>query len=222
MNQQDWELYFWRTQIAQGQEGFLEQRRDDWLDHLAHFPDLSGTGRILEVGTGLVSVFEFSDKDCVSIDPLQDEYLASYKKEPSKVDYRKDWEGIEDESFDEVLCVNVIDHTPDPHGLLEKIKRALKPKGKLYFQVNFDYSLSPAHYSIWDQVKTDLFFQGWMCEGAGLEPRPGHNQSRYWATYICEKSPLSSQATSLTKKSGATKKSASTKSKKTRTKKTTS
>lgn len=225
MNQQEWELYFWRTQIAKGTEGFLEQRLNDWADHAKHFPDLlTSKGKILEVGTGLVSVFEFSDKKCVSIDPLQDEYLSIFKKEPSIVDYRKDWEGIGEGEFDEVLCVNVIDHTPDPHALLEQIKRALKPNGKLFFQVNFDNSLSPAHYSLWDKVKTDLFFNEWDCVASEVEPRPEHNQSRYFATYICksEKPASSSQATSSTKKSQATKKRASTKSKSTRKGKTSS
>lgn len=188
MSQRDWELYFWRNELVKGADAFLAQREADWLDHVRHFPELLGSkGDILEIGTGLVSVFEFSNKKCVSVDPLQPEYLSIFKKEPSKVDYRADWDGVGEDSFDEILCVNVIDHTPDPDALMAKAKAALKPGGRLYFEVNFDGSLSPAHYGLWDRAKVDSCMSGWNLVREASEANPNYNQTRFWAVYVCEK-----------------------------------
>lgn len=221
MNQTDWEIHFWKNEFSKGADAFLAQREADWKDHARHFPELSGSkGDILEIGTGLVSVFEFSDRKCVTVDPLQADYLSIFRKEPSKVDYRADWEGIAPDSFDEILCVNVIDHAPDPAELLERAKTALKPGGRLYFQVNFDADLSPAHYGLWDKAKVDSSMAGWRTEREASESRPEHNQTRFWAVYVCEKQASSSQATPSTKRSPATRKSASTPSKGTRKGKT--
>lgn len=211
MSQRDWELNFWKSEVSKGYDAFMAQRRADWEEHLRHFPELNSPyGEILEVGTGLVSVFEFSPKKCVSIDPLNDEYDAILKPNDRGVTYRTSWEGIGQDSFDEVLCVNVIDHTPEPEDLLGKIRATLRPQGKLYFEVNFDGSLSPAHYSLWDKAKVDSFMQGWTLLREGSEPNPAYNQVRYWAVYVCEKPASSSPATSSTKKSTDTKKDAST------------
>lgn len=222
MTQADWELSFWRSELSKGVEAFLEQRQADWQEHLRHFPELVEKGELLEVGTGLVSVFEFSPKQCVSIDPLQAAYEAIYRKQPSIVDYRTDWEGIAEDSFAEVLCVNVLDHTPDPSELVNQIRRALKPGGKLYFELNFDFNLSPAHYGLWDKAKLDSFLSDFRLVRESYEPNPAYNQTRYWATYICEKPLSSSPATSSTKKSPSIKKNASTRSKRTPKKKTSS
>jgi SAM-dependent methyltransferase len=184
MSQSEVELGFWEQELAKGAEGFLEQRQDDWQTHLKHFPELSDKKtKILEVGTGLISVFEFSDKKCVSIDPLQSHFQGMMRKPDAKVDYRRDWEGIKPHSFKEILCVNVIDHTPDPRFLMDKIKTALKPKGKLYFEVNFDDALSPAHYGLWDKAKVDDLMKDWTLVRDEIEPNLGYGQLKYWAVY---------------------------------------
>lgn len=183
MSQKDWELWFWRGELEKGESAFLEQRERDWRTHLSKFPEMDNKKKILEVGTGLVSVFEFSGKRCVTIDPLQDEYLGMCRKPDSKVDYRKDWDDIKPESFDEVLCVNVIDHTPDPVELIDQIRTALKPGGTLYFEVNFDGSLSPAHYGLWNPQVVEAHLKGFELLRNESELNLNYNQTRYWAVY---------------------------------------
>lgn len=49
---------------------------------------------------------------------------------------------FEDDSFDAVVCENVIEHVPDPERLLSMMARVLKENGKVYFEYPF---LQPRH-----------------------------------------------------------------------------
>jgi len=55
--------------------------------------------------------------------------------------------------------------------------------GRLYFEVNFDLALSPAHYGLWNRELVDETFKGWKMVRCALEPNPAHFQSNFWAVY---------------------------------------
>lgn len=184
--QQQQEVSFWKNEAVKG-EAFIEQRKADYQDHLAHLPGLKeAKGSILEVGSGLLSVFEFSNKNVTSVDPLVDEYNKILALPDSKIDYKRIDDEVlpfEDESFNHVVCVNVIDHTPNHEKLAEEMVRVLKPKGKLFFEVNFDSNLSPAHYRIFNYPYTMSLFEGLDCIYSESEDRPEHHQTRFWAIF---------------------------------------
>ncbi|MGB8511147.1 MAG: class I SAM-dependent methyltransferase, partial [Pyrinomonadaceae bacterium] len=58
-----------------------------------------------------------------------------------------------DESFDVVLCDNVVDHAEDPRRIVSEIARVLAPRGLLYFTVNVHhpfYALAASAHNAWN------------------------------------------------------------------------
>lgn len=196
-SQQQIEIGFWRDLLrAKGSLAqFLDQRREDWLDFAKNLPELAAyletakaPLKVLEVGCGLISPLEFADGEAqiTSIDPLVPAYQDTIDLHGRRVRYLLgDGEKIafEDGEFDTVVCLNVIDHTPNPDTMLQEIKRVLKPGGKFFFGVNYDASLSPAHYGLWNDACVESSLKGWKLIKARKDERPEHNQTRYWAEY---------------------------------------
>lgn len=149
------ELNFWRGLYA---EGKLEAVREfDYNDNFQHFKDWSKQkGKGLEVGSGLLSMLEFSGKDVISVDPLMSEYDKIYSHNGIER-VKMDGENLsfDDNTFDYAININVIDHTPNPEKMIEEIHRVLKPGGRLYFEVHFDKYLASAHYKLWNEEEVD-------------------------------------------------------------------
>ncbi|RAJ80239.1 methyltransferase family protein [Chitinophaga dinghuensis] len=90
---------------------------------------------ILELGCGEGYGMEM-------IAPYAQQYLAVDKKRPADHVFADnasflqcnlpDLSGIADNSFDTVICFQVIEHIKNDGGLLDEIKRVLKPGGKLF------------------------------------------------------------------------------------------
>ena len=64
------------------------------------------------------------------------------------------------ESFDIVLCDNVVDHAEDPRRIVEEICRVLTPGGLLYFTVN-------VHHPFYHVAAT--LHAGWRALGLPFE-----------------------------------------------------
>ena len=64
--------------------------------------------------------------------------------------------GFEDETFDVVVCLSILEHVPDPLRAIAELHRVLKPGGKVWVQLpfNFPYHESPKDY--------------WRCSPDGL------------------------------------------------------
>lgn len=200
------EIGFWRDLLRQKgtPENFLAQRQEDWQDFATHLPELADflknaadrkegdatpATKVLEVGCGLISPLEFSEgsAEITAIDPLVGAYQDLIDLHGRRVRYlQESGEAIafEDGTFDAVVCINVIDHTPNANHMEQEMRRVLKTGGKLFFGVNFDQALSPAHYGLWNrECVDDLLKEGWNLVECRTDERAEHNQTRYWAVY---------------------------------------
>ena len=199
-SQAQMEIGFWRDLYKQlGHEGFLAQRKFDGNEMVQFLPGLgedlkTPSLHILEVGSGLISALSMVDgfkAHLTSLDPLMDQYNQVVDLNDPKLPSCLYWNGsgeematFEDGSFDVVVCINVIDHTPNPEKMLSEIKRVLKSGGTFYFEVNFDDALSPAHYGLWNAQKVEEFFGDWIPESHQTDYRDEYNQTRYWAKFV--------------------------------------
>ncbi len=187
-DQQMHETGFWAGLVQQRGADYAQSRWDEYPDKTRYCEPLwtAQEGMGIEVGCGCVSVLENRGKMFVSIDPLMDYYRTLIDLSPWR--YRNgDAECIDypDSCFDWVFCVNMIDHTPDPGKALDEMHRVLKPGGRLYFEVHFDDSLSPAHYGLWNaDVVKDAVDSRFGSPLQSITVRlDEHNQSNYWAVY---------------------------------------
>jgi SAM-dependent methyltransferase len=114
-------------------------------EKLSALRPISARARVLEVGSGAHGlIFYFEGAEKVGVDPLADEYRGLFPA----------WQGrattiaafgerlpFPDESFDVVLCDNVVDHAESPRRIVEEIARVLSPGGLIYFTVNIHHPL---------------------------------------------------------------------------------
>ena len=175
------EVSFWRRlHDTLGHDGFMAQRRADYHGRTGWFPGLTDeTGRGIDYGCGLVSIFEFSPLDVDAYDPLLPEYREIVPDNIS-LTYVDEPRG----PYDFVFCCNVIDHTPDPDALLADIERILLPGGRLYFEVNFDPDLfEECHWTRWDIAKVREAFSRWCLVAERVVGGSVSDQSCYEAVY---------------------------------------
>lgn len=182
------ELNYWQYKKDElgGKEAYLKYRSTGYAYRIEQFPEFeSETGKGLDLGCGMVSVFEWSDKDVVAVDPLIDGYNDICRIDNPRVEYvRTETELLpfKDDSFDWVFCYNVIDHTPDPKLMASEAYRVLKPGGRLYFMVNFDEIESPSHYGLWNEDTVAGVMK--QFKAIYTKTRPGEKRSLYFAKYV--------------------------------------
>lgn len=180
------ELKFWKNLINSERDHFSFRRANDFARRKL-FLDMDLSGRGLEIGSGCLSMFEFSDaRDVVAIDPLMDEYRKIYPLSSDRVEYLQgDGENLnfDDNSFDWVALFNVIDHTPHPQKMISEIKRVLKKGGILYFDVNFDDRLSPCHYGLWKIKDVRELLKDFKLISEKIVRNDGDSQFNYYGKY---------------------------------------
>lgn len=178
------EIGFWKNLFETlGKEKFLELRKDDF-SWKTKYAELSG--KTLDVGCGLVSILEFSDiEDIYAIDPLMSAFDTIYHYDGKVKYFCEDGENIpfDDGSFDSVLCVNVLDHTPNPQKMIDEIYRVLKVDGVFNFSINFDDNLSPAHYGLWNEEMVDKYLSRFTKTFRTIERNEKDNQSIYYGKF---------------------------------------
>ena len=114
--------------------------------------------RVLEIGAGignLTSLFVPRDRYLASdVNPAYLAYLENLSVgkpylEVSLLDLDKDegFEAVADQ-FDTVICLNVLEHVPDPVGALQRMAGALEPGGRLVLYV----PVGPKLYSSLDEA----------------------------------------------------------------------
>lgn len=132
----------WRRRLY----GFNTELRREWLAGEA--ASIPAGSRVLDAGAGIGqyrSLFEHCD------------YRAQdFGQEPAtvgkytKLDYECDITSIpvEDGSFDAVLCIEVLEHVPDPVAAVNELARILRPGGRLIMTAPLGSFLhqEPYHY----------------------------------------------------------------------------
>jgi ubiquinone/menaquinone biosynthesis C-methylase UbiE len=148
--------------------------RDAWLEHtLASIP--SGQ-RILDAGAGELQYKRF----CAHLDYVSQDFaqyngrgngiaLQTSAWDQSQLDIVSDITSIPepDASFDAVMCIEVLEHLPDPLCALRELARLLKPGGTLIVTAPF---CSLTHYSpyFFYTGYSRYFYEHWLSE-LGLE-----------------------------------------------------
>ena len=118
-------------------------------------------GRLLEVGCGAAPYRAF-------LEPLVRQYVASdYHGATGHLDVVCDGArlGFRSESFDSVLCTQVLEHVRDPQRVLQEICRVLRPNGVALVTVPLN---SGIHMAPHDYCRFTEFGLRELCERVGL------------------------------------------------------
>ena len=117
---------------------------------------LADDARVLEVGSGAHGlIFYFGSPNGIGVDPLAHHYVSlfpEWQRKAATIGACGEALPFPDNSFDVVLCDNVVDHAESPARIVSEIVRVLAPSGVLYFTVNVHhpiYSLASGIYGIW-------------------------------------------------------------------------
>lgn len=188
------ELDFWKW-LYSTKDDYLEFRKQDAKEKMKHFDISNRNGIGIDVGCGLISVFNGLSNRVVAIDPLLEGYNEIIKHEVDNIRYiEASGEDIpfKEGYFDYAFCVNVIDHTPNPKKMADEIKRVVRKGGNIYFEVNFDDVLSPCHYELWNKEKVKEMFGDLKLIKEVEERNEKDKQTLYHAIYenICVDSNL--------------------------------
>lgn len=128
---------------------------------------ISPDARVLEVGSGAHGlIFFFGGERNVGVDPLAHNYstlFPAWQRKAATVSGFGESLPFADNSFDIVLCDNVVDHAESPARIVSEIMRVLAPSGLLYFTVN-------VHHPIY--AVASGFHGGWQRLGVKFEIGP--------------------------------------------------
>ena len=125
-------------------------------DLLETFQAIPKDARVIEVGSGAHGlIFCFGGDRCVGVDPLAVDYsglFPGWQRRAQTVAAIGESLPFRDQSFDVVLCDNVVDHAESPARIVRELVRILAPGGLLYFTVNVHhplYSVAAGMHSSW-------------------------------------------------------------------------
>lgn len=123
---------------------------------LKTFQLIPDDARVVEVGSGAHGlIFYFGVGHGVGVDPLAVSYRKLFPRWQNcawTVAAAGEQLPFPDESFDVVLCDNVVDHAESPEGIVAELVRILKRGGLLYFTVNVHhpvYAVAAGVHSAW-------------------------------------------------------------------------
>ena len=128
-------------------------------EKLNSFKPISPDARVAEIGSGAHGlIFFFNAKHGVGVDPLAAQYASLFPKWQRRVQtIGAVGESLPfaDQTFDVVLCDNVIDHAESPTTIVSELARILAPGGLLYFTVNVHhpiYALASHVHGAWNAL----------------------------------------------------------------------
>lgn len=120
---------------------------------------MSPDARVLEVGSGAHGlIFYFGSQAAIGVDPLAVSYrnlFPSWQRCAQTVAACGESLPFADQSFDVVLCDNVVDHAESPKRILGELARVLASGGLLYFTVNVHhpvYAVAAGMHSSWRAI----------------------------------------------------------------------
>ncbi len=125
-------------------------------DLLETFQPIPNDARVIEVGSGAHGlIFCFGGERRVGVDPLAVDYgnlFPGWQRRAPTVAAVGESLPFLDQSFDVVICDNVVDHAESPAQIVKELVRILTPGGLLYFTVNIHhplYSVAAGMHSSW-------------------------------------------------------------------------
>jgi len=134
---------------------------------LEKFQPVANDARVIEVGSGAHGlIFYFGVEQGVGIDPLAVSYRSLFprwQRGAKTIAAVGEQLPFQDESFDVVLCDNVVDHSESPMKIVGELVRILKRGGLLYFTVNVHHAV----YAVAAGVHS-----GWRALGVPYEVGP--------------------------------------------------
>ncbi len=126
---------------------------------LETFQPISLDARVIEVGSGAHGlIFYFGSQTGIGVDPLAVSYgslFPSWQRCAQTVAACGESLPFADQSFDVVLCDNVVDHAESPERILSELTRVLASGGLLYFTVNVHhpvYAVAAGVHSSWRAI----------------------------------------------------------------------
>ena len=112
---------------------------------LETFQPIAPDARVIEVGSGAHGlIFYFGSTHGIGVDPLAVSYgnlFPHWQSRAQTVAAVGESLPFRSQSFDVVLCDNVVDHAESPRKIAGELARILVPGGLLYFTVNIHHQL---------------------------------------------------------------------------------
>lgn len=160
-----------KAKIVPGREGeiisAMQRSSKRVRDILESIQPIAHDARVIEVGSGAHGlIFYFGAKYGVGVDPLAVSYanlFPVWQRTALTVAAYGEQLPFANESFDVVICDNVIDHAESPETIVKELVRVLTPGGLLYFTVNVHHTL----YSVAAQAHAT-----WKAAGMPFEVGP--------------------------------------------------
>ena len=128
-------------------------------DLIETFQPIAPDACVVEVGSGAHGlIFYFGSTHGIGVDPLAVSYGSLFPRWQScapTVAAVGESLPFRDQSFDIVLCDNVVDHAESPRRIVGELARILVPGGLLYFTVNVHhpiYAVVAGVHSSWRAV----------------------------------------------------------------------
>lgn len=123
---------------------------------LESYKSIDEAARVIEVGSGAHGlIFYFGAGTGVGVDPLAVHYaelFPRWQRRALTISAAGESLPFQDDSFDVVLCDNVVDHAENPRQIVKELVRILRPGGLLYFSVNFHhqiYHVAASAHAMW-------------------------------------------------------------------------
>ncbi|HEX7296531.1 MAG TPA: class I SAM-dependent methyltransferase, partial [Pyrinomonadaceae bacterium] len=126
---------------------------------LEKYGPISPAASVIEVGSGSNGlIFFFGNEKAAGVDPLAVDYrrlFPAWQKRVQTVAAFGEHLPFSNQSFDIVLCDNVVDHAENPRGIVRELVRILRRGGLLYFTVNIHhplYFVAARAHSTWNAL----------------------------------------------------------------------
>jgi SAM-dependent methyltransferase len=125
-------------------------------DLLETIQPIASDARVVEVGSGAHGlIFYFGSNRGIGVDPLAVSYRSLFPRWQNcarTVAAAGESLPFADQSFEVVICDNVVDHAESPSKIVGELARILAPGGLLYFTVNIHhrmYAIAAEVHSTW-------------------------------------------------------------------------